>query len=289
MSASGALQVRPESALAVFLAILAIVSVQIGVSLAVPVIHDYGPISTSSLRICWAALALCLFARPPLHRYGLAQWRAALMLGAGMAVMSVAFFLAVERLPQHLAVALEFCGPLTVAALGVRGRRALAWPLLAAVGIVLLVWGDAHAATGADPMGMAFALLAAMGWAVYIIMMKQVGHAFPGLQGLAASLLAAAVLSLPFAVVEVGPSLFPWQQFALAAGLAILVPLVPYVLEIHALRRLPAATFGVLMSLEPAIGAVSGWGILGQGMGVRQILGICLVVAASIGVVRAAR
>ena len=101
-------------------------------------------------------MVLLLLVRPPLHRYGAAQWRAALALGAGMAVMSLAFFLAIERLPQHLTVALEFCGPLAVAALGARGWRALAWPLLAAAGIGLLVSGDAHAAGGADPVGIAF-------------------------------------------------------------------------------------------------------------------------------------
>lgn len=271
-------------ALAVGLAIAAMISVQTGVSLAVPVIRDYGPLSTSSLRLCWAALVLLVFVRPPLHRFGAAQWRAALALGTGMMVMTLAFFLAIERLPQHLTVALEFCGPLTVAAVGTRGRRALAWPLLAAAGIALLAWGDARAPVGADPVGIAFALLAATGWAVYIVMMKKIGHAFPGLQGLAASLLAAAVLSLPFAVAEAGTVLFPGRQLALTAGLAVLVPLVPYILEMQALRRLPAASFGVLMSLEPAIGAISGWIILGQGMDAGQMLGVALVVAASVGV-----
>lgn len=271
-------------ALAVGLAVASMISVQTGVSLAVPVIRDYGPLSTSSLRLCWAALVLLVFVRPPLHRFSTAQWRAALALGAGMMVMTLAFFLAIERLPQHLTVALEFCGPLWVAAVGTRGRRALAWPLLAAAGIVLLAWGDARAPMGADPVGIAFALLAATGWGVYIVMMKRIGHAFPGLQGLTASLLAAAVLSLPFAVAEAGTALFPGRQLVLTAGLAVLVPLVPYILEMQALRRLPAASFGVLMSLEPAIGAIAGWVILGQGMEAGQMLGVALVVAASVGV-----
>ena len=123
----------PGIGLAVGLAVAAMVSVQTGVWLAVPVIHDYGALSTSGLRLCWAALALLLFVRPPLHRYGAAQWRAALVLGTAMAVMSLAFFLAIERLPQHLTVALEFCGPLAVAALGARGWRALAWAPRAAI------------------------------------------------------------------------------------------------------------------------------------------------------------
>ncbi|MDY0309219.1 MAG: EamA family transporter [Castellaniella sp.] len=287
---STAPQIAPDTrlGLAVGLAIAAMISVQTGVSLAVPVIQDHGALSTTSLRLCWAALALLLFVRPPLRHYEPAQWRAALILGAGMAVMSLAFFLAIERLPQHLAVALEFCGPLAVAALGARGRRwALAWPLLAALGIGLLVQGDARLPGGADPVGIAFALLAAAGWGVYIVMMKRIGPVFPGLQGLAVSLLVAALLSLPFAVAEAGTALFPWPQLAWTAGLAVLVPLVPYILEINALRRMPAATFGVLMSLEPAVGAISGWVFLGQGMSLGQMLGTGLVVAASVGVVRA--
>ncbi|MGB3277470.1 MAG: EamA family transporter [Castellaniella sp.] len=275
--------------LAVCLAVAAMISVQTGVSLSVPVIHDYGALSTSSLRLCWAALALLLFVRPPLHRYGAAQWRAALILGAAMAVMSLAFFLAIERLPQHLTVALEFCGPLAVAALGARGWRALAWPLLAAIGIGLLVQGDTHLPGGTDPVGIAFALLAAVGWGVYIVMMKRIGPVFPGLQGLAVSLAAAALLSLPFAVAETGSVRFPWEQLLFTAGLAVLVPLVPYILEITALRRMPAAMFGVLMSVEPAVGAATGWLFLGQGMGMGQMLGTSLVVAASVGVVRAGR
>lgn len=272
---------------AVFLCLTSMSIVQSAVSLSVPVIVEFGVISTSSLRLCWAAGVLCLLIRPPMRQYTKAQWQAALMLGCSMALMTVTFFMAVERLPQHLAVALEFCGPLTVAALGVKGWRALLWPLLAAIGIVLLVWTGAHLEADVDPLGVVFAFVAATGWAGYIVMMKKVGHAFPGFQGLATSLLVAALVSLPFAVVEVGTLAFPWEQLAWTAGLAVMLPLVPYLLEMSALRRLPAAAFGVLMSLEPAAGAIAGWLILGQMMDGNQILGTLLVIIASIGVVRA--
>ncbi|MGB3741894.1 EamA family transporter [Castellaniella sp.] len=279
---------RPAGHLwAVLMAVVSIISVQLGVSLFVPVIEVYGPLSSSSLRLGWAALALLVVVRPPLHRMTAAQWKAAVILGAGMAVLTLAFFMAIERLPQHLAVALEFCGPLLVAAVGARGRRALVWPVLAAAGIVLLAIGDARLG-GVDVLGIGYALLAATGWATYIVMMKRVGRVFPGLQGLTVSLMVAALFSLPFAAAETGSLVFPARQLLLTAGLAILVPLVPYILEIQALRRLSAATFGVLMSLEPAIAAVAGWLILGQSMDGQQILGVGLVVAASIGVVRAA-
>lgn len=275
-------------ALAILMTVIAMVSVQTGVSLSVPVIWDYGSLSTASLRLCWAALALLVFVRPPMHRYDAEQWRAALILGAAMALMSLAFYMAIERLPQHLAVAVEFSGPLMVGALGVRGWRALAWPLLAACGILLLLWGDIRATMGFDPAGIMFALLAATGWAVYIVMMKKIGPVFPDLQGLATSLIVAALMSLPFAMIETGMTMFPPRQLLITAGLAVLVPLVPFVLEMSVLRRLPAAVFGVMMSLEPAIGAMSGWVILSQPMQSFQMLGTGLVVAASIGVIRSA-
>ncbi len=272
--------------IAVCLAVVAIFSVQTGVSLSVPVIHEYGPLSTSALRLCWAALALLLFVRPPLFTYTRTQWRAAVILGSGMAAMSLFFFLAIERLPQHLTVALEFCGPLTVAAFGIRGWKSFLWPLMAALGIILLLFGDINGAEQVDNLGVLFAFMAATGWATYIIMMKKIGSSFIGLQGLSISLFVAALISIPFAVYETGTFIFPWRQLLIMAGLAILVPLVPYILEIQVLRRLSAPAFGVLMSLEPAVGALLGWLILDQGMGLREIIGIAFVVVASVGVVK---
>jgi inner membrane transporter RhtA len=273
---------------AVGMAVASMTSVQSGVSLSVPVMADYGVISTSGLRLCWASLVLLLIARPPLHRLTRVQWRAAILLGCAMVTMTLSFFMALNRLPQHLTVALEFCGPLSVAAFGVRGWRALAWPLLAAAGILLLVMGDAGPSGGVDLLGIGFALLAAVGWGVYIVMMKSVGQAFRGFQGIAVSSLVAAVISLPFSAAEVGSLAFPWQQLLWTAGLAVLSPLASYILEMLSLRRLPSPTFGVLMSMEPAIGACAGWLILGQWMTAGQMLGTALVVTASIGVVRAA-
>ena len=280
---------RHSILLAVAMAIVAMISAQASVSYAVNVISDYGAISTGGLRISWAALMLLVVARPPLSNYSFRQWCSLSLLGTAMAVMTVAFFVAISRLPQHLAVALEFCGPLLVAASAGRRWLAFLWPLLAGVGIVLLVLGDAGSAAGADETGIAFALLAAVGWGGYIVMMKKVGSDFPGLQGLSAATLVAALLALPFAAVESGTLLFPGRQVLLTAGLALLSPLAAYILEMQSLRRLPAASFGVLMSLEPAIAACAGWVLLGQAMEPGQMIGTGLVVVASIGVVRAVR
>lgn len=270
--------------LALLMTLVSICSVQTGVSLSLPVIQEFGVLSTSSLRLCWAALVLAVFVRPPIHRYTRAQCRAALILGAGMAVMTVSFFVALQTLPQYLAVAIEFSGPLMVAAWGARRIWALAWPLLAAVGIGLLLSGDIGDGGKIDLFGIAFALLAAVGWGTYIVMMKRVGTAFRGLEGLATSLIAASLLTLPLGLIETGGEIPP-LQLGYTAGLALLVPLFPYILEINALRRLPASAFGILMSLEPAAGALTGWLILSQSMTLAQMLGVGLVVLASLGVI----
>lgn len=270
--------------LALLMTLVSITSVQTGVSLSVPVIHEYGVLSTSSLRLCWAALVLVLIVRPPMHRYTRAQWHAALILGVGMSVMTLSFFIAIQTLPQHLTVAIEFCGPLMVAAWGARRVWALAWPLLAAVGIGLLLSGDMGPDGQIDLVGIGFALLAAVGWGTYIVMMKRVGTAFRGLEGLTTSLVVASVVTLPFALIETG-GVLPPLQLGYTAGLALLVPLAPYILEINALRRLPASVFGILMSLEPAAGALAGWIILGQGMSFAQMVGVGLVICASLGVI----
>lgn len=270
--------------LALIMTIVSITVVQTGVSLSVPVIHEYGVLSTSNLRLCWASLVLALIVRPPLHRYTRTQWRAALILGVAMSAMTFGFFIAVQTLPQYLTVAIEFCGPLMVAAWGARRVWALAWPLLAAIGIGLLLSGDVGQDGKIDLFGIAFALVAAVGWGTYIVMMKRVGKAFRGLEGLTTSLIVAVVLTFPLALIETG-GVFPPLQLGYTAGLAILIPLAPYVLEMGALRRLPASVFGILMSMEPAAGALAGWIILSQGMSFAQMVGVGLVICASLGVI----
>lgn len=271
--------------LALLMTLVSIAVVQTGVSLSVPVIHEYGVLSTSNLRLCWASLVLVLIVRPPMHRYTWTQWRAAFILGAAMSTMTFGFFIAVQTLPQHLTVAIEFCGPLMVAAWGARQAWwALIWPLLAAVGIGLLLSGDMAQGGKIDLFGITFALVAAIGWGMYIIMMKRVGTVFKGLEGLTTSLVVAVVLTFPLALIETG-GVFPPLQLGYTAGLAILIPLAPYVLEMGALRRLPASVFGILMSLEPAAGALAGWIILSQSMSFAQVVGVSLVICASLGVI----
>lgn len=260
--------------------LLAMISIQFGAALSSSAIHTYGPVGATWLRLSCAAIILVAVVRPPVHRFSWAQWKTALLLGTVTAAMTVCFFSAIKHLPLGLTVAIDFLGPLCVAgfAYGIGWR--IVWPVLAAIGVLLLAY-DGQAWTGNLP-GVLFALGSAIGWAGYIILTKKIGAAFEGFQGLAMSLLIAAIVITPFGISSGLPALTP-GGLAEMAMLALLVPLLPYLLEMVALRRMPTSTFGILMSLEPAIGALAGFLVLTQPLALLQMVGIALVVAASAG------
>lgn len=254
--------------------------IQFGSALSAPALAAHGPMGTTWLRLSFAALLLCLVVRPRLARYSWDQWKGALLLGVTTVAMTVCFFSAMQRIPLGLAVAIDFLGPLAVATFGYGLSRRLFWPLLAGAGVLLLAH-DGEGWTG-NFAGVLFAFGAATGWACYILLTKRVGAAFQGFEGLAISLAVSAIVATPFGFAD-GLSGISLEGLLGMAGLAILVPLLPYTLEMTALRRMPTATFGILMSLEPAFGALAGFLILSQPMTVLQMLGTALVVAASIG------
>jgi inner membrane transporter RhtA len=280
--------VKPTSAAAgaALLCLLSMSSVQFGAALSAPTMAAYGSLSTTWLRLCWAAVVLALLVRPRFFTYSRSHWLAAGALGAAMAGMTLCFFAALQRIPLGLAVAIDFLGPLSVATFAVRRARALLWPVLAIVGVLLL--SRDRAGWIGEPLGVLLAFGAALGWGSYIVLMKQTGTVFVGLEGLSVSLLAAALVATPFGLAQSGIHIAA-GQIAATSGLAVLVPLLPYALEMVALRHMPAASFGILMSAEPAIGALAGFAVLHQPMGVLQIAGTLLVVAASVGAVMATR
>ncbi|RQS46681.1 DMT family transporter [Burkholderia sp. Bp8986] len=273
---------RFQAALAPGLAMVSMCSVQLGAALSRPAMIEYGTFSTTWLRLCFAAFALAVIVRPPVRRYSRQRWIAAIALGCAMACMTLCFFEAVKRVPLGLAVAINFLGPLCVATIGVRKIRMLAWPALALAGIVLLARQDDMWIV--PVAALVFPLGSALGWAAYILMMKRVGSLFDGLQGLSTSLIVAALVTAPFGLAESGGH-FPAGQLIDAAGLAVLVPLLPYVLEMIALRRMTASTFGILMSVEPAIASAIGFAVLGQPMTLLQSIGTLFVIGASAGAV----
>ncbi|WP_064707662.1 EamA family transporter [Rhizobium bangladeshense] len=266
--------------------LLSMSSIQFGAALSSEAIASYGPAGASWLRLAFAAIILALVVRPRVVSYNRAQWTSALVLGATTALMTMSFFAAIERIPLGLAVAIDFLGPLSVATIGYGLSRRLLWPLIAALGVLAL----AHDGEGwvGDIEGIFFALGAGTGWAIYIVLTKKIGASFKGLEGLSVSLLAAALVATPFGFAGAVPNLDAYGLVEMV-GLAILVPLLPYTLELVALRRMPTASFGILMSLEPAIAALAGFIILAQPMTLLQMAGTALVVAASAGATFSAR
>jgi inner membrane transporter RhtA len=256
--------------------------VQIGLALSVHLFDQVGPLGAAWLRLAWAGLLLAAWVRPRPWRYPRPVLLAAVALGVVTAGVTMLFMAAVARLPLGTASALEFLGPLAVAVARSRGGRLLLWPALAAVGVLLLTrpWQG-----GADALGIACALGAGVCWGCYILLTQAVGDELSGLQGLAISLPVAGVAATLVAGPAVIPVLTP-QLIAEGLGLALLLPVVPFSLEMYALRRLSAGAFGTLMSLEPAIAVIAGLLLLHQRPGAWSLVGVAFVVAAGIGAER---
>jgi inner membrane transporter RhtA len=258
------------------LAVAAMLSVQLGSALSVGLIAQVGPAGTAWLRLTMGALIFLVLARPSLRSLRRRDVPALLGLGAATGLMTVSFLAAIERIPLGTAVSIEFLGPLTVAAIRTGNRRALAWPALALVGVVLLTepWrGDI------DLLGVAFAGLAAIGWGVYILLTQRVGDSFTGITALALTIPVAAVTAAFVGIPQAAGHL-TWGALAVAAGLALLLPVLPFALEMLALRHMTATAFGTLMALEPAIGVVLGLIVLHQQPSLIQVAAIVLVVVA---------
>ena len=264
------------------LAVVAMLSVQLGAAISVSLFDDIGVAGTAWLRITLGAIGFVLIARPRYWRWSLRELRAPIVLGVVSGVMTVAFLEAINLLPLGTVVAIEFLGPLTVAALHSRSRAALAWPALALVGVLLLTepWqGDLNL------LGIVYAAVAAVGWGLYIVITQHVGDRFTGVDGLAISLPVAAVVTAFIGIPQAWGHL-TLEVLAIAIGAALLLPLIPWTFELYALRRLSKAAFGTLMALEPAIALVIGAVVLHQVPGGGQLVGIVCVVLAGVAAER---
>jgi inner membrane transporter RhtA len=269
------------------LVLVAMLSVQSGAALATTLFGEVGPGGAVFLRSTFAALALLALARRGLRPLRGPQLREVVLFAVILAAMNLCFYAALDRLPLGIAVTLEFVGPLGVAVVGSRRRRDLLWALLAAAGILLL--SDGSGSGGIDPLGAALALGAGVFWGAYILQSARVGGSIRGLGGLATALAISAVLLAPIGVAQGGGELLTPANLAIGFAVGVLSSAIPYALEMEALRRLPNAVFGVLMSLEPAIAALVGFVALSQGLAPVEAAAICLVVAASAGALRSAR
>ncbi|MFB7055683.1 EamA family transporter [Streptomyces vinaceus] len=271
----------------VALVIAAGISVQFGAALAVMIMPGAGAAGVVTLRLAAAALVLLLLCRPKVRGYARADWGTVVAFGVAMAGMNGLFYQSIDRIPLGPAVTLEVLGPLVLSVVVSRRLVSLLWAGLALAGVALLAGlGGGEGFGGLDLLGVGFALGAGAMWAAYIVFSARTGRRFPQADGLALAMAVAAVLSLPLGVVEAGSALLVPSTLALGVGVAVLSSVLPYTLELLALRRLPAPTFAILMSLEPAIAATAGFLILGQAMSAVDALAIALVIAASMGAVR---
>lgn len=264
------------------LAVVAMLSVQLGAAIAVGLIDDIGASGAAWLRLAWAGVLMLLLVRPRLAALSRSALVKAVLLGVVTAGVTMLFMEAIARIPLGTASALEFLGPLGVAVLQGRGRARVAWPGLAAIGVVLLTqpWAGV-----VDPVGVLYALASALCWAGYIVLTQRVGDVVTGFTGLAISLPVAGLVATAVA----GPLVFDRltvEVLLIGIGLAILLPIIPFALELLALRRLTTAAFGTLMSLEPAFAMLMGLLILHQIPNAWAVLGILAVVSAGIGAAR---
>ncbi|MBN0044996.1 EamA family transporter [Streptomyces actuosus] len=259
------------------------VSVQFGGALAVTLMPRAGALGVVALRLLVAAVVLLVVCRPRLRGHSRADWGTVIVFGITMAAMNGLFYQSVARIPLGPAVTLEVLGPLALSVLTTRRAINVLWAGLALAGVFLLGGGGF---SGLDPAGVAFALGAGAMWAAYIAFSARTGRRFPQADGLALAMAVGALLFLPLGVAEAGGRLVDPVTLGLGAAVALLSSVLPYTLELLALRRLPAPTFAVLMSLEPAIAATAGFLVLGQALSAAQSVAIAFVIAASMGAVR---
>jgi inner membrane transporter RhtA len=265
---------------AVGLVLAGTLSVQFGAVIATGLFDDVGTTGTVLLRTGFAALILTLLWRPRPREHPGGSLRLAVAYGVVLAAMNLSFYAALDRIHLGIAVTLEFVGPFGVAVAMSRRGRDLLWVALAAAGILLLspVGGGSP-----DGLGVAFALLAGIFWAAYILLAVRLGRAFPRGDGLAIAMVVSALVLLPAGVAGGGAELVTPAVLGAGIAIAVLSSLIPYSAELEALRRLPEGTFGVLMSLEPAVAALAGLAFLGQALSAQEVLAIVLVVCASAG------
>ncbi len=263
-------------AAAVGLVIVAAVSPQLGAAFAVTLFDELGPAGAAFLRLAFAAIVLWAIWRPRLT----GDLRLAGAFGVALGLMNWSFYEAIDRIPLAVAVTIEFAGPLLVAVIGSRRPLDGVWIVLAAAGIVVLVDPGGGSL---DPVGVGFALAAAACWMAYIYLSKRTGAAFPGGSGLAIAMAVGALIVLPAGVIQADGALTEPDLLGSALVVALLSSVLPYSLELEALRRLPESVFGVLMSLDPAIAALVGFVALDQDLGPREVIAIAMVVVASAG------
>ncbi|NDL57769.1 EamA family transporter [Phytoactinopolyspora mesophila] len=264
-----------------------IVSVQLGAGIAKGLFDQMPPSAVVFMRLLTSTVILGILARKLIRTWLPRIDRAGTMVlvgfGLSLATMNFAIYQSFSRIPLGIAVTIEFLGPLGVSVAFSRRRIDVAWVALAALGVLLLTRGSAD---DLDPVGVIFALVAAAGWAAYILLSVETGRRFEGSSGLAVASTVGMVVVAPIGLVEGGAQMWQPHLVAVAVAVGLLSSAIPYTLELEALRRIPAKTFGILMSLEPVVAAMVGLILLGEILQLREWAAIGCVVLACIGAVR---
>jgi inner membrane transporter RhtA len=272
--------VNRELIVAVACVVTAMVAIQVGASISKQIFVYVGPEGTTAYRIGFSALFLCIIFKP--WRNLPHKWSPLITYGLCLGGMNLTFYYAIQRIPIGLAVALEFLGPLCVAVFSSKNRFDLAWVSLAVVGLLILL-PDITDARGLDPIGVLLALFAGACWAGYILYGKRTGPTGSSGGIVAIGMSIAAIVIVPIGVISQGMALVDFSLIPIGIAIGILSSALPYSLEMVALRRMPAQGFSILMSVEPAIGALAAFIILGELLSIWQWLAIVLIIVASIG------
>ncbi len=263
-------------------------SLQAGAALAIRLFPVLGASGATLVRVGLAAIVLLVVTRPRIRGWRRRQWQAVLLYGVSIAGTNAFFYAALARLPLGTAVTIQFLGPLTLSAALSRRMRDLGWVLLAVTGVAILGLTASHGTTagGHGPLslaGVAFALASGAFWATYIITGARVSATVPGRGGLAVAMSAGALVLLPFGALDAARIVQSPHLIPVAFGMAMLASVVPYSLELAAMRRAPKRVFGILLSLEPAVATMAGWLLLGQHASAVALAAVVIVVAASTG------
>ncbi|HEY0259919.1 MAG TPA: EamA family transporter [Lacisediminihabitans sp.] len=245
-----------------------------------------GPLGMVALRLGFSAIILVLICRPRLRGYRARDWATVVLFGLALASMNGLFYEALDRVPLGATVTIEVLGPLVLSVVTSRRAASWLWAVLAFLGVALLGEGSFGRL---DALGVVFAFGAAVCWAAYILLSARTGRRFPRIDGLAIAMAVGAIVILPIGIVSAGPAILEPRILLLGAAVALLSSTIPYAFELIALRRIPSATFSILMSLTPAIATAAGLILLGQRLTVVGAVAIALVITASIGAVRMAR
>jgi inner membrane transporter RhtA len=262
------------------LVLLSIASIQLGSAIAKSLFDFLNPLAVVLLRVAFAAVVLLVLWRPQIAAISRQNWIALIPFGLSLALMNLTFYLAIERIPIGIVVALEFIGPLGLAIANSRRFIDLLWVVLAAVGVVLLA---PIGGLSLDLTGIVLALTAGGLWAVYILLSVKIGRALPGGAGLALAMTVGAIVLFPFGVAAGGLTLFEPKLLLIGFGVAMLSSALPYSLELEALRWMPVQVFGILLSLEPVVAASIGFFVLGETLELPAVIAILLIAIAAAG------